>query len=504
MSTLCSWIAIQVDKHGKRVQSLFRVGRNKNDDTYVKFTYFLAIIIFASSFLFSLGAYGDGLASEILPPSLIGKTNVTLSISSTPFLIDNNHAGTQLNLLLMDANTQQPIPDATLVISAFKGQDAVFGHIFKSDSGNFLLSFYPQQVGNTTFNEHGGILSGLFGQDSGNYDIKGPIFNSGGLYRFKIEVITMGAYDNQVSKTYNAGISIPEYDNITINDPSYGMRQIQIIGYYDQLHDILYDPAKRSINFTMPFDWSQQNINQITVVHQEIRIPRTLGDFVVTKYDTYVNNIKIPDKLVSIDDYSMDAYRIVHLILYKSNVQTLLSDQRNPGKEMIFSLRPSDETNLPLIQFTRNAQYKIALSWYPVKILAGSTTQFNFRVLDPHTTNATVSSIPYDFSVLEGSNGAIYHQVGRTSNSDNGDSINVAFPANYTGSITVAFENLNDSSFASTEFPITVSNPATQNSQNDTGYKASVPEFPFTAVSVFAAMFGVSIYITRTRYFDII
>lgn len=461
----------------------------------MKPVYFLGILVIAVSLVFVSKAQGDGLASEILPPSVIGKINVTLSIGSVPFLIDNNHAGTQLNLVLMDADTQQPIPDATLAISAFKGQDAVFGHIFKSDSGNFVLSFYPQQSGNTTFDEQGGLLSGMFGQDSGNYDVKGPVFNTGGLYRFKIEVITMGAYDNQVSKSYTAGISIPEYDNLTINDPGYGTQQMQIIAYYDRLHNITYDPVTKFVNFTMPFDWSTQNISQLTVVHQEIRIPRTLGDFVVTKYDAYVNNIKIPDKLVSIDDYSMDAYRIVHLILYKPDVENLFSEQKDPGQEMNFALKPSDENIFPIVQFTRNAQYKIALSWNPEKILEGNITQFNFKILDPYTANKTVSPISYDFSVLEGKNGVIYHQIGKTTDSSDGDNINVAFPSNYTGSITIAFENLNGSSFSATEFPATVNSPDTATNQS------TVPEFPLTAFTILATMFGLAILLSKTSLF---
>lgn len=454
--------------------------------------FFLLVITFAASTIAVGTAFGDGLASETLPPSLIGKTNVTLTIGSTPFLIDNNHAGTQLNLVLMDADTQQPIPDATIAISAFKGQTAVFGHIFKSDSGNFILNFYPSQSGNITFSEQGGMLSGLFGQDSGNYQVKGPVFSNAGLYRFKIEVITMGAYDNQVSKSYAAGISIPEYDNLTVTDPTYGSRQVQIIGYYDQLHDVTYDQAKKSLNFTMPFDWSKQNIDQLTVVHQEIRIPRDAGNLVVTKYDAYVNNIKIPDKLISIDDYSFDAYRIVHLILYKKDVQTLFADQKDPGQTMNFSLRPSDENAFPVVQFTRNAQFKVALSWDPAKILAGSTTQFSFKVEDPYTANKTLASIPYDLSILEGKNGVIYHETGRTM--DSGNTASVSFPANYTGSVTIAFENLNGSSFASTEFPATVSSPSSQSSQ-----PSPVPEFPVAPLVVFASLVGISVAFSRTR-----
>jgi hypothetical protein len=425
---------------------------------------------------------------------LIGNTNVTLSISSAPFLIDNDHAGTQLNMILMDAATQQPIPDATLAISAFKGQDAVFGHIFKSDSGNFVLSFYPRQSGSISFDEQGGLLSGLVDQNSGNYNIKGPAFKSAGLYRFKIEVITMGAYNNQVSKSYTAGISIPEYDNLTINDPSYGTQHMQIIAYYDQLYNITYDPVKKFVNFTMPFDWSEQNISQITVIHQEIRIPRTFGSFVVTKYDVYVNNIKIPDNRISIDDYSMSAYRIVHLILYKPDVENLLSEQKDPGHEMSFAIKPSDTNTFPIVQFTRNAQYKIALRWNPSKILTGSATQFNFKILDPFTVNETVSPISYDFSVLEGKGGVIYHQVGKTTDSSHGNNINVIFPTNYTGPITIAFKNLNGSSFSSTEFPATVSHGIITN-------QSAVPEFPFTVFWILVTVFALSVSLSKLDLF---
>src|SRR6476660_1467429 len=77
------------------------------------------VIIFGGLILFLAGnfvltsyiatpAFGDGLASETLPPSVIGNRNVTLSINSSPFLIDNFHTGTQVNFALLDVNDQQP------------------------------------------------------------------------------------------------------------------------------------------------------------------------------------------------------------------------------------------------------------------------------------------------------------------------------------------------------------------------------------------------------------
>lgn len=453
----------------------------------MKILYFFLILVFTTACLITPKVYGDGLAFETLPPSLIGNKNVTMSIGSTPFLVDNNNTGTQINLVLMDATNKQPIPDATIAISAFKGTEPLLGHIFKSDAGTFLLNFYPEESGKISVEEEGGMLSSFLGQSSGKYDIKGPIFNSGGLYQFKIDVITMGSYNNKIEKSFNAAISIPEYDNFTIHDPKYGKQQIQIIAYYDRLHNISYDQGKKFLNFTMPFNWSEQNIDKLTVVHQEIKIPRSFGDFVVAKYDTYVNNIKIPDKSISIDDYSLDADRIVHLILYRHNVLTLLSEQKNPGQEMSFAIRPSNTHNFPIVQLTRNAQYNVALSWNPPNILAGSTTRFNFKISDPNTKNTTTDSITYDMSVLEGKNGAIYHQIGKTTGSNAGDNVDVTFPYNYTGLTTIAFENINGNSFADTEFTAAVSN------------KSIVPEFPSGTVIILVTLFGLSVFLTRTR-----
>ena len=445
---------------------------------------YLLLIVFAISVPLVTHAYGDGLASEILPPSVVGNRNVTLSIGSTPFLINDNSTGTQLGIILIDANTSQPIPQATIAISAFKGNNALFGHIFQSDGGNFVLSFYPQPSGNISINEQGNPLSSFFGQHSGIYSIKGPVFNSGGLYHFKIEVLTMGSYDNQISKSFNAAISVPEYDKYTIHDNKYGNLQIKVVAYYDQINNFTYDPATHFINFTMPFTWTEQNIDLLSVLHQEIQIPRAFGDYIVTKYDTYVNNIKLPDKALTIDDYSSDTNRVLHIILYKQGVKDLFSELQNPGQQMTFSLRPSTENAFPVVQFTRNAQFKVALSWNPTKIFAGSDTTFNFKVLDPYQ-NQTASGITYDFSVLEGKNGVIYHQVGKTTNSFDGDNIEVPFPSNYTGAITIAFENLKDNSFADTEFSATVSNPE------------PTPEFPYTALIVFAVISSLTITLTR-------
>jgi hypothetical protein len=436
--------------------------------------YFLLLILLGSSGLLFLSAYGDGLASETLPPEMIGSKNVTLSINTTPFSIDNYHTGTRVNFFVIDANNQQPFPDVTVSISVFKGDKALFGHIFKSDSGNFLIDTYPQESGDISINEQGAIFSGLLDQHSGKYEIKGPIFNSGGLYRFKINVLTIGSYDNQISKSYNAAISIPETDQYQIYDKDYGNQNVTVIAYYDQINNFHYDSEKKSINFAMPFNWSADNINQVLVVHQELKIPKSFGDFLVTKYDTYVNGIKLPDNAITIDDYSSDD-RIVHLILYKQELSNLAIKQQASKSEMDYSLMPSNETGFPIVQFTRNAQFKISLSWDPPKITAGSDTKFNFKILDPYLINQTVSDVGYDFSLIA-NHRTIFQKSGVTSDSDTGNTITAHIPANATGPITISFENIKGNSFAGAEMSSVISNPI------------RIPEFPFSSSIVLFVM----------------
>jgi hypothetical protein len=437
------------------------------------------------SFVF-MSAYGDGLASEILPPALIGTKNVTLSINSAPFLIDNNHVGTQINFILQDASTQEPFPDATLAVSAFKNDQALFGHVFMSDSGNFLFDVSPDNSTNTiSINEEGGPFAGLLGH-GGSYQIKGPIFVSGGLYKFKIEVLTLGSYDNQISKSYNAAISIPITNQYQVNDKDDGKQAVTVIAYYDQIGNFQYDSDKKQMSFSMPFNWSQDNLKQVSVVHQELKIPRSFSSFIVTKYDASVNGIKLDDKAVSIDDYSSDQDRIVHLILYKQEVNAIAAaQQQNSKPEMDFTLSPSNETAFPITQYTRNAQYKVSLSWDPPKIMAGQTTKFSFQILDPYLVNKTVDSIGYDFSVIAGQNGLMFHKSGITSSDGSPNTVDVNFPDNYTGPITIGFENLNGNSFSDSEISGTVSKPHI------------VPEFPAGPLMVIVTMFSVIVMIPR-------
>ncbi|HSB56425.1 MAG TPA: hypothetical protein VLD38_01255 [Nitrosopumilaceae archaeon] len=420
----------------------------------------LALLFFfsVSGYFISL-AYADGLASETLPPVIVGGRSITLTIGSTPASTTDPSAGTEIGITLNE--NENPISDVTFAIESMKGDKVLFSHTFKSDNGGVLLLMSPQKSGDVSIDDnYGGGLSGLFGQNTGNAVIKGPIFDSGGLYKFKIDILTMDSYENKLSQPigFKAAISIPEITTHQIHDNDYGNQTIGLVAYYDQINNFNYNAGTKFLNFSMPFDWSEENIDQVSVVHQEIRIPRTFGDFLVTKYEAYVNNVPLPDETITIDDYSSDN-RTIHIFLSKKELQEI--EQENPETIMNFSLHPSDEAKFPITAFTRNAQYKVSLSWDPPKIIAGSNTKFYFKVLDPYLINKTVASVNYDFSLFQNQK-VIFQKRGVTTNfQTENNEIEVPIPNDSIGPITIAFENLSGNSFAGVEFTSVVTKPNT-------------------------------------------
>ncbi|TLY08237.1 MAG: hypothetical protein E6K83_03585 [Thaumarchaeota archaeon] len=98
--------------------------------------------------------------------------------------------------------------------------------------------------------------------------------------------------------------------------------------------------------------------------------------------------------------------------------------------------------------------------------------------------NKTIDSpVSYDLSIIEGRNNVIFHKSGIT-DSSGGSSIDVPFPSNYTGPITIAFENMHGNSFAGIDFSSVVD-------------RYTVPEFPLGSLLVMIILFSFIILIPK-------
>jgi hypothetical protein len=215
--------------------------------------------------------------------------------------------------------------------------------------------------------------------------------------------------------------------------------------------DFAYDPNKKMISYSMPFDWSEKNILSTSVMHQEIIIPKTFGDLMVKSFSADVNGVQIPDSAITIDDFSAEN-RLLHLILNQNDILKISKKIGDLANTMDFSIMPSAD-NLPLTTMTENAQFKLNLSWEPQNIESGSTVTFVFEILDAFFLNKPVA-VSYDFSVFH--DGKEIAQASGFSADMGLNMIEFDIPDDVTGIITLKFENLKGSKLADAFFPVVV------------------------------------------------
>src|SRR5207245_7049002 len=116
--------------------------------------------------------------------------------------------------------------------------------------------------------------------------------------------------------------SVQDYSNtwITYDSRPY---DATIVSYYDKVTDINFDPSKLRFSWSMPFDWDPSRYqDRAFLVHEELRIPDSFKEFVnnPTFAATVNRNPMNPDKIV-FDTYSIENTTIVHLFVYKNDIQ---------------------------------------------------------------------------------------------------------------------------------------------------------------------------------------
>ena len=87
---------------------------------------------------------------------------------------------------------------------------------------------------------------------------------------------------------------------------------MSVVTYYDEISNFKYDPNLREISFSMPFEWEINNINQTSVIHEEITFQKAFGDLLVSEYTAIVNDLVMPERVVTIDGFSEKAENCTH------------------------------------------------------------------------------------------------------------------------------------------------------------------------------------------------
>jgi len=418
----------------------------------MKYQYALCSGLLVCLLLFSSisESYGHGLGYEIMAPEMLGSKLVSLEITSDTWPDEYTK---EISFTLFETDTGVNVENVTYFIMLTKQNEELFDITGQRDDGTFMLKLHTTESDQIIIEEDSNFLGSLFDENK-IVNVKGNVFGSGGLYNFKVIITTVDDYSNIISPTpvYDIGISFLDKTSYDINDINFGQQQLDVITYYELINDdFTYDPNKKMISYSMPFDWSEKNILVTSVMHQEIIIPKTFGDLMVKSLSADVNGVQIADSAITIDDFSAQN-RVAHLILNQNDIIEISKKTGGLANKMDFSIMPSAD-NLPLTTMTENAQFKLNLSWDPQNIESGSTVTFFFDILDAFLLDRPVSA-SYDLSIFH--NGEKIDQATGVSNASGHNMIEFDVPDDVTGVITLQFDNLNGSKLADAVFSVVV------------------------------------------------
>jgi len=411
------------------------------------------LIILASCMILCISlddAYGHGIGYETLPPQMLGDRQVAMEVSST---VDNSTGKKQIIFSLFDTDTGMTIRDVSYGIRTIKNSDVVFEGTYSASNGMLYVSLIPDSSRHIQVEEkkESGIFGFLIGKQDTVVEARGAVFAENGLYKFTIDVISAEGYGGKPVR-FESGLSFPMTATYALNDRA--GHEIRIVSYYDTIGMKSFDHGDRAVSFTMPFEWTLDNINQTFHVHEEIFIPKTLTSFQVSDYELVVNGHVLPDRVLTVDDYANE-YRVVHILLYQQDLLDLYEKQQTQTGEMFFEFSAQSD-DLLLADVTDNVQYRIEATTKPAQISNGQTVQFLFKIFDVFLQGKTVS-VDYDFAVKSGSK-MIYKTSGISTDDRNSwNEITFDIPADASDMITVLFENIGGNGFARSEIPIMLS-----------------------------------------------
>ena len=321
------------------------------------FSVFCVIVLgfIFSSTIAAKVAFGDGLFMEELSASF-GDRKADLIIKMTPPVVTTETLQKQnqkpiVQFKLYDPATEEGFKHVTYFITIEKDGKKLLSDWFHDHKGDLKIEMKPSDDERiTVYGEPDPILQAFTGTEDSPVIATGPIFSEGGLYHFIVRVATID-YDRSFipddkQPVYDGWLSVGSTENQQISLSDGEQVQIQIISYYDDLKDFRFDPTKRQIEFTMPFDWNITRLEENNLmVHQEITIPKQ-SELASVSYIGKVNGIDVTKNLM-LDD-SNSTKNVIHFMLPKPVVLQIAEQVNNNGqngnKLMQFSLEPSEST----------------------------------------------------------------------------------------------------------------------------------------------------------------
>ncbi len=423
--------------------------------------------------------YGHGFGVDTISSVDVQGKQLSIMVEM-PMYFENQQD--QITITAVEDESKENAKNVTFLIGLFHKDEMIFRNYFFAEDGILPIIVTPTEDAEITIHgEQDSLLGAWYGTESNPVEISGPLFKTGGLYNFEIEVRTIDEPTNIIedSGIYNADLSLIETVSFIEQDSENNDVKFRSKSYFDTVINFVYDPNAKEIRFEMPFDWSEKQMSHVNVVHVETHFPKDFVEFLPPSYSATVNGIELFKSSISVDDYTEEHERIVHLVLLQDHLRYLKNEMKKSDQplpdNMLFTLSTSENIAFPLEAYTRSEDFKVNLSWDPLEVQPEVPTNFIFTIRDGRT-NDPIRSSDYTFVIIQ--NGQEIHRASGIAQVG-GEFEKFTFSEDQTGPTIIKFENIRNTG-QETEFALVV-----------------VPEFGSVVLLVLVVSITSIIFVTR-------
>ena len=389
---------------------------------------------FLPQYIINQKAYADGLSVENLLPASVGNRQLSLYLKVNPPILTTaaTHSA-YMQFRLFNAANNQTIQHVTYEITVTLAtasstiQKPLLLDFFHAHNGLLTLHIEPTTGALTIYGkqaitgdliiygEQDPFLNSWVADPGGNILVRGPLLLHGGLYHFHVEIFTIdndrSLFTPQQAPKFDAYLSVGSvYDkNEIYHNQNYNTT---LISYYEQIHNLKFDPSKLMFTWSMPFDYNMTRIKQQPIfVHEEMRLPKSwkgFGD--LTRFNATVNGQRLSGRSLAIDPFSFPNDTVVHYLVNKNDIIKLAQDYNgNHTKNVATTTEtgagtggaPKSENTTGLMNFaltpftgvtqistssdipTNTGSIHAALSWSPNPLSPNTQSTLNISFYDP-------------------------------------------------------------------------------------------------------------------------
>ncbi|MGH9953761.1 MAG: hypothetical protein ACRD5J_19265, partial [Nitrososphaeraceae archaeon] len=282
-------------------------------------------------FFYQQSVYADGLTQENLPPASLGDREGSLFVKISPPIYTTETKGNAfMQFRLFDARTNETIKFVTYDITVTKGTNPspderpLLRDFFQSPSGLLTLRVEPtNDTSLTIFGNQDPFLGAWVSDPGGTINIRGPLLQEGGLYRFDIQIFGIdnprNIFTPENAPTFETFLSVGDVYNF--EDLQYMGQTFNstLISYYDEIQDFNFDSETGSFSWSMPFYYNTTRLRDNPIfVHEEIKIPKALfGDSI---FNATVNGDPVSGRTLAIDPFADPDAVILHYLISKNDI----------------------------------------------------------------------------------------------------------------------------------------------------------------------------------------